>query len=71
MEEAARLCDRLLIMHEGKILAEGSPRDLIAGHIAEYVVQLPVESSGGSSYPVPLEVRPSGVSRRDLQCMHV
>src|SRR5579859_8192183 len=44
MEEAARLCDRLLIMHEGKILAEGSPRDLIAGHVAEYVVELPVDS---------------------------
>src|SRR5947209_8220620 len=44
MEEAARLCDRLLIMHEGKILAEGTPRDLIAGHVAEYVVELPVDS---------------------------
>src|SRR5205823_11314188 len=43
MEEAARLCDRLLIMHEGRILAEGSPRDLIAGHVAEYVVELPVD----------------------------
>ena len=44
MEEAARLCDRLLIMNEGKILAEGSPRELIAGHVADYVVELPVES---------------------------
>jgi lipooligosaccharide transport system ATP-binding protein len=43
MEEAARLCDRLLIMHEGKILAEGSPRELIAGHVADYVVEVPAE----------------------------
>jgi lipooligosaccharide transport system ATP-binding protein len=45
MEEAARLCDRLVIMHEGRILTEGSPRQLIAGHVAEYVVELP---RGGS-----------------------
>jgi lipooligosaccharide transport system ATP-binding protein len=41
MEEAARLCDRLVIMHEGRILTEGSPRQLIADHVAEYVVELP------------------------------
>lgn len=43
MEEAARLCDRLVIMHEGTILTEGSPRSLIARYAADYVVELPVE----------------------------
>src|SRR5579872_248418 len=43
MEEASRLCDRLLIMHEGKILAEGSPQELIKGHVADYVVEIPAE----------------------------
>ena len=32
MEEAARLCDRLVIMDEGRILAEGAPADLIDRH---------------------------------------
>jgi lipooligosaccharide transport system ATP-binding protein len=41
MEEAARLCDRLVIMHEGRILTEGTPRELIADHAAEYVIELP------------------------------
>jgi lipooligosaccharide transport system ATP-binding protein len=41
MEEAARLCDRLVIMHEGRILTEGSPQRLIADHAAEYVLELP------------------------------
>jgi lipooligosaccharide transport system ATP-binding protein len=41
MEEAARLCDRLVIMHEGRILTEGEPRRLIADHAAEYVLELP------------------------------
>src|SRR5436305_14828135 len=44
MEEAARLCDRLVIMHEGKILTEGPPRKLILDHVAEYVVELPHNS---------------------------
>src|SRR6267378_5621224 len=30
MDEAAQLCDRLVIMHEGRILVQGSPRELIA-----------------------------------------
>jgi lipooligosaccharide transport system ATP-binding protein len=41
MEEAARLCDRLVIMHEGRIIAQGSPQQLIADHVAEYVLELP------------------------------
>jgi lipooligosaccharide transport system ATP-binding protein len=42
MEEAARLCDRLVIMHEGRILTEGSPQRLISDHAAEYVLELPL-----------------------------
>jgi lipooligosaccharide transport system ATP-binding protein len=33
MEEAARICDRLLIMDEGEIVAEGAPDDLIREHV--------------------------------------
>ena len=35
MEEAARLCDRLVIMDYGRIVAEGTPAALIAEHVAE------------------------------------
>jgi lipooligosaccharide transport system ATP-binding protein len=35
MDEAARLCDRLLIMDEGEIVAEGSPQELIKAHVGE------------------------------------
>jgi len=31
MDEAERLCDRLAIIDEGRIVAQGSPRELIAG----------------------------------------
>jgi lipooligosaccharide transport system ATP-binding protein len=40
MDEAERLCDRLVIMDRGKILAEGTPRDLIVDHVGEEVFEL-------------------------------
>jgi lipooligosaccharide transport system ATP-binding protein len=40
MEEAAQLCDRLVIMHEGRILVEGSPRELISRHTAPQVIEV-------------------------------
>jgi lipooligosaccharide transport system ATP-binding protein len=40
MEEAAHLCDRIVIMHLGRILAEGSPADLVARHVGEEVLEL-------------------------------
>lgn len=40
MEEASQLCDRLVIMHEGKILVEGSPRELIAAHTSSQVIEV-------------------------------
>ena len=39
MEEAAQLCDRLVIMDSGKILAEDTPRALIEKHVARNVVE--------------------------------
>ena len=40
MDEAERLCDRLLVMDKAKIVAEGSPRDLIARSSTREVVEL-------------------------------
>ena len=40
MEEAAQLCDRLVIMHEGRILIEGPPRDLVAREISPQVIEV-------------------------------
>jgi lipooligosaccharide transport system ATP-binding protein len=39
MEEAARLCDRIVIMDTGRILAEGSPSELVKRHVASHVVE--------------------------------
>jgi lipooligosaccharide transport system ATP-binding protein len=40
MDEAAQLCDRLIIMDNGRIVAEGTPRELVAAHIGEDVVEI-------------------------------
>ena len=40
MEEAERLCRRLAIMDRGRIIAVGSPRELIARHIESQVVEV-------------------------------
>jgi lipooligosaccharide transport system ATP-binding protein len=40
MDEAAQLCDRLVIMHEGHILVEGSPRELVARETSPQVIEV-------------------------------
>jgi lipooligosaccharide transport system ATP-binding protein len=39
MEEAARLCDRLVIMEGGIIIAGGSPKQLVEEHVSPEVVE--------------------------------
>ncbi|HEV2427590.1 MAG TPA: ABC transporter ATP-binding protein [Acidimicrobiales bacterium] len=40
MDEAEQLCDRLVVMDHGSIVAEGSPRELIDRHSTREVVEL-------------------------------
>jgi len=40
MDEAEQLCDRLLVMSDARIVAEGSPRDLIAEHAGREVLEV-------------------------------
>ena len=40
MEEAAVLCDKIVIMNNGEILAEGSPRELVARFVAKSVIEV-------------------------------
>jgi lipooligosaccharide transport system ATP-binding protein len=40
MDEAEQLCDRLVVMDRGRIVAEGSPRELISRHVPRDVVEL-------------------------------
>ncbi len=40
MDEAEQLCDRLVVMDQARIVAEGSPRQLIAEHVTRDVVEV-------------------------------
>ncbi|MDD1672352.1 MAG: ABC transporter ATP-binding protein [Methanomicrobiales archaeon] len=39
MEEAARLCDRIVIMDQGRILEEGTPQALVKRLVGDYIVE--------------------------------
>jgi lipooligosaccharide transport system ATP-binding protein len=40
MEEASELCERVILMDEGKILLEGSPAELVAREVGREVVEI-------------------------------
>jgi ABC-2 type transport system ATP-binding protein len=53
MDEAERLCDRVAIVDHGKVIALGSPRELIASLGGEHVIDFSVNNNDGA--PLPLE----------------
>ncbi|MCM2254245.1 MAG: ABC transporter ATP-binding protein [Vicinamibacteria bacterium] len=67
MEEAARLCDRVAIVDRGKVIAIGSPRELIASLGAEHVVEFAVDATDWAPEDGALAALPSvlGVARED------
>jgi len=57
MDEAERLCDRVVVMDHGHILAEGQPAALIAEHVGSEVVELtlPEAREGALTTGLPLD----------------
>jgi len=57
MEEAARLCDRVAIVDHGRLIALGTPRELIASlgaeHVVEFAVEAPAEVDEGALEGLP------------------
>jgi lipooligosaccharide transport system ATP-binding protein len=50
MDEAEQLCDRLVVMDAGKIVAEGSPRHLIDTYSTREVVELRFGDEAPATY---------------------
>lgn len=41
MEEAEQLCDDILIVDKGRVIARGTPQELVAEHLAPWVLRIP------------------------------
>jgi ABC-2 type transport system ATP-binding protein len=69
MDEAERLCDRLAIVDHGRIIAEGSPADLIdrlgGHHVVEFSVSGHSESAASLSMKETWSTLPSVESVRE------
>ena len=57
MEEAATLCDRVAIMHHGKILSLDSPQELIAQYVGNEVWEIEVDPGEKGTIVKELESR--------------
>jgi ABC-2 type transport system ATP-binding protein len=66
MEEAAQLCDRVGVVDHGKLIALGTPAELIRSLGAEHVVEIDAAGIAGRLSPDELRALPS-VQRCDLQ----
>jgi lipooligosaccharide transport system ATP-binding protein len=55
MDEAEQLCDRLVVMDHGRIVAQGSPRELIQQHATREVLELRFVEDDLSGHAVAVE----------------
>ncbi len=62
MDEAFRLCDRLVIMDHGRILVEGEPIDLIRRYVGHNVLEVATPTDELRSF-----VRSKGLKHEDLR----
>jgi lipooligosaccharide transport system ATP-binding protein len=46
MDEASRLCDRLIIMDGGRLLVEGKPAELVLRHVGRHVLEVSDPADG-------------------------
>jgi lipooligosaccharide transport system ATP-binding protein len=58
MDEAQRLCDRIIVIDGGKVLDEGSPQELIDRYVRSHVVEI--------AKPLPEGFVEDGLARNDI-----
>jgi lipooligosaccharide transport system ATP-binding protein len=56
MDEAEKLCERLVVMDHGKILADGTPKDLVLSRVSRYALEVRDVAD------LPLQTTTNGIS---------
>jgi len=56
MEEAELLCDEIVILDRGRIVAQGAPRQLLREHFAEVLLELPRHEFPERARALPLRI---------------
>jgi ABC-2 type transport system ATP-binding protein len=56
MEEAELLCDEIAIMDKGRVIAQGTPRNLLREHFDEVLLELPRQEFPEGARSLPLKV---------------
>jgi len=56
MEEAYRLCDRILIVDNGRIITEGTPDELLSQHFSDKILEIPRSAGEGRLTDFPSQV---------------
>ncbi len=64
MDEAEQLCDRLVVIDHGRIVAHGSPRELIREHATREVLELRFDDNQGTAAQ---KLRASSVASADRE----
>ena len=70
MDEAYTLCDEIAIMDRGRIIAQGTPEQLLRNHYGEVVLQIPEEDVGArldnTSLPLSRVQQSVEIQTRDM-----
>jgi ABC-2 type transport system ATP-binding protein len=56
MEEAELLCDEIAIMDRGRVIAQGTPRNLLREHFDEVLLELPRQEFPAAARELPLKL---------------
>jgi ABC-2 type transport system ATP-binding protein len=67
MDEAERLCDRIAIVDAGRVIAEGTPAELVATLGGPHLVEVAARGSGDESLPIDLMRAIPGVAAATLR----
>ena len=71
MDEAHAVCDRVGIMDQGKLIALGTPRELVASLGAEHVVEFALDAGGAIEQPLLAALPGVRDVRRDDTHLHL